>query len=100
MKLEKVDHICIAVKNLEEAERYFSRVFDLEPDDRYIEEKEKIEVVRYYIGEAGLELVASTDPEGDVAKFIERNGEGVFLLSLKVPKVEEAMDELRKKESP
>ncbi|MGI6308534.1 MAG: VOC family protein [Dethiobacteria bacterium] len=100
MKLEKVDHICIAVKNLEEAERYFSRVFDLEPDDRYIEEKEKIEVVRYYIGEAGLELVASTDPEGDVAKFIERNGEGVFLLSLKVPKVEEAMDELRKKGVP
>ncbi len=100
MKLEKVDHLCIAVKDLKEAERYFSQVFELEPDDRYVEETEKIEVVRYYIGEVGFELVASTDPEGDVAKFIERNGEGVFLLSLKVPKVEEAMAELQKKGVP
>ncbi len=100
MKLEKIDHICIAVKNLEEAERYFSHVFELEPDDRYKEENEKIEVVRYYIGEVGLELVASTDPEGEVAKFIEKNGESVFLLSLKVPKVEEAVDELLKKGVP
>ncbi len=97
LKLEKVDHICIAVKDLQEAEHYFSHVFGLEPDDRYREEKEKIEVIRYYIGEVGFELMAATDPEGDVAKFIEKNGEGVFLLSLKVPDVEKAIEELNKK---
>lgn len=100
MKLEKVDHICIAVKDLKKAESYFSRIFDLEPDDRYMDEKEKIDVVRYYIGEVGFELVASTAPDGEVAKFIEKRGEGVFILSLKVPDVEKAAAELRKKGVP
>jgi len=100
LKLEKVDHICIAVKDLQEAERYFSHVFGIEPDDRYREEKEKIDVVRYYIGEVGFELMAPIDSEGDVARFIEKNGEGVFLLSLKVPDVEKAIKELNEKGVP
>ena len=97
MKLEKIDHICIAVKDREKAEARFKEAFGLEPDLRYIDEPEKIDVARYYIGEVGLELVAPTDEDSEVAKFIRKSGEGFFLLSLKVPNTGEALEELKTK---
>lgn len=100
MKIEKIDHICIAVKDLEKAEEYFKRIFGLIPDDRYIEESEKISVIRYYIGEVGLELMSSTAADGNVAKFIEKFGEGFYLLSLKVDNAEKALAELKSKNVP
>ena len=100
MKVEKIDHICIAVKDIEKAEKYFKRLFGLTPDDRYIEENEKISVIRYYIGEVGLELMSSTEPDGDVAKYIDKYGEGVYLLSLKVDNTEKALEELKAKNIP
>lgn len=100
MKIEKIDHLCIAVKNIEKAEKHFYKLFGLEPDDRYIEEEEKINVIRYYIGEVALELMSSTDASGEVAKFIEKYGEGFYLLSLKVDNTEEALKELKEKGIP
>lgn len=100
MKLEKIDHICIAVKDVKKAEQIYSKAFDIEAVDRYVDEPEKINVVRFMIGEVGFELMESTSPDGEVAKFIERNGEGVFLISFKVPDTVESMDELSKKGFP
>lgn len=42
------------------------------PDDEYIDEPEKIKVTRYWVGEIGLELMESTAPGGEVAKFIDQ----------------------------
>jgi methylmalonyl-CoA/ethylmalonyl-CoA epimerase len=97
MKLERIDHICIAVKDRIEAEARFKEVFGLDPDLRYVDDKEKIDVARYYLGEVGVELVAPTDEEGEVAKFIRSRGEGFFLLSLKVPDTVQALEELKEK---
>ncbi|BBO80473.1 methylmalonyl-CoA epimerase [Desulfosarcina ovata subsp. sediminis] len=101
MKVNKVDHICIAVKNLEAARKVWEPVLGkTEPDDAYIDEPEKIRVARYWIGEIGFELMESTTPDGDVAKFIEKRGEGVMLVSLNVDNTREAIDELEKKDYP
>lgn len=97
MKIEKVDHICIAVRDIDKAEGYFKDIFGLTPDDRYTDEGEKISVVRYYIGEVGLELMSSTASDGEVAKFIDKYGEGFYLLSLKVDDTEKALEELKAK---
>ena len=97
MKVEKIDHICIAVKDLSKAQKIFEDIFDLEADIAYVVEKEKIKGVRYYIGDVAFELLESTSPDGDVAKFIESKGEGVFLISFKVPNVEAVLAELREK---
>ena len=97
MKLEKIDHICIAVKDREKAEDRFREVFGLEPDLRYVDNAEKIDVARYYVGEVGLELVAPTTDDSEVAKFIQSRGEGFFLLSLKVPDTAQSLDELKGK---
>ncbi len=95
MKLEKIDHICIAVKDLKKAQETYEKILGLKLDCVYIAEKENIKVARYYIGEVGLELMESTSPEGDVGKFIEGRGEGVFLISYRVPNVEEALADLK-----
>ena len=70
------------------------------PDDAYIDEPEKINVARYWVGEVGFELMESTAPDGDVAKFIERNGEGVMLISFNVDNTRKAVDELKAKDYP
>ncbi len=101
MKTNKVDHICIAVKDLEAAKKIWEPVLGKnEPDDAYVDEPEKINVARYYVGEVGFELMESTTPDGDVARFIEKNGEGIMLISFNVDNTREAIDELREKNYP
>jgi methylmalonyl-CoA/ethylmalonyl-CoA epimerase len=99
MKVNKIDHICIAVKNLDEARKIWEPILGKpEPDDPYVDELEKIRVARYWLGEVGFELMESTTPDGDVAKFIEKKGEGVMLISFNVNNTREAMDELKAKD--
>ena len=101
MKVNKVDHICIAVKNLEEAKKAWEPLLGKSgPDDAYIDEPEKINVARYWIGEVGFELMESTTPDGEVAKFVERNGEGVMIVSFNVDNTREAVKELQDKGYP
>ncbi len=101
MKLKKVDHICIAVKNLDEARKAWEPFLGKEnPDDAYVDEKEHIRVARYWIGEVGFELMESTTADGDVAKFIEKRGEGIMLISFNVDNTLEAIKELRDKGYP
>ena len=101
MKLNKIDHICIAVKNLGEARIIWEPLLGKDrPDDEYVDELEKIRVARYWIGEVGFELMESTTPDGDVAKFIENRGEGVMLISLNVDNTREAVKDLQAKGYP
>jgi methylmalonyl-CoA/ethylmalonyl-CoA epimerase len=101
MRVNKVDHICIAVKNLDEARKIWEPILGKsEPDDPYIDEPEKIRVARYWVGEVGFELMESTTPDGPVAKYIEKNGEGVMIISFNVDNTREAIDELKAKDYP
>lgn len=101
MKVNKIDHICIAVKNLDEARKLWEPILGKsQPDDPYVDEREKIRVARYWLGEVGFELIESTSPDGDVAKFIEKRGEGIMLLSFNVDNTRQAIDELSTKGYP
>ncbi len=101
MKVNRVDHICVAVKNLDEARKQWEPFLGKEgPDEAYVDEPEKIRVARYWIGEVGFELMESTSPDGDVAKFIEARGEGVMLISFHVDNTREAVIEAESKGYP
>lgn len=101
MKVNKIDHICVAVRDLEEARKVWEPVLGKsKPDDTYVDEREKIKVARYWIGEVGFELMESTSPDGEVAKFIEKRGEGVMVISLNVDDTQSAMEELKAKKYP
>jgi len=101
MKINKIDHLCIAVKDLAAARKMWEPLLGkTEPDDEYVDEPEKIHVARYILGGVGFELMESTTPDGDVAKFIERNGEGFMLIGFNVDKTADSIEELRGKDYP
>ena len=95
MKVKKVDHFCIAVKDLDAARKLWEPILGKsQPDDPYRDEKEQIRVARYWLGEVGFELMASTTPDGPVAKWIEKHGEGIMLVGLNVENTRAAVREL------
>jgi methylmalonyl-CoA/ethylmalonyl-CoA epimerase len=101
MKINRMDHISIAVKNLKQAQKIWGPVFGKsKPDVEYIDDSEKIKVARYWLGDVGFELMESTAPDGEVTKFIEKNGEGIMLVSLNVDNTRESMEELKQKNYP
>jgi len=101
MKVNKIDHICIATKNLEEAKKTWEPILGkAKADDEYVDGPEKIRVARYWVGGVGFELMESTSPDGDVAKWIEKRGEGIMIISLNVDNTGEAMAELTLKGYP
>ncbi len=101
MRTNKLDHLSVAVRNLDEARKIWEPILGKsEPDDVYIDESEKIRVARYWLGGVGFELMESTTADGEVAKFIEKRGEGVMLISLNVENTVDAMDELNEKGYP
>lgn len=99
--MNKIDHICVAVRDLEQAKTVWEPMLGKSgPDDAYVDDNEKIRVARYYVGEVGFELMESTSPDGEVAKFIAKRGEGIMLVSFNVDNTREAMQELQDKGYP
>ena len=94
--IQKIDHICIAVKDLEKAMELWGRFLGkTDPDLVYRHEPEAIHVARYYVGEVGYEIMASTREGSDVDRFIKKRGEGVMIISFKVPDTEAAISILK-----
>lgn len=101
MKVNKIDHISIAVKKLDEARTVWEPVLGKSaPDEEYVDESEKIKVARYRVGEVAFELMESTAPDGAVAQFIEKRGEGVMLISFDVDDTRQAIGDLQEKGYP
>ncbi len=98
MKIKEIDHICIAVKNVDEARKTYEGVLGLEADCEYSAPEESIRVVRYYVGSVAMEIMEPTNNTCEVAKFLETRGEGVFLISYRVDDVQDVLDELHAKD--
>lgn len=97
MKIERIEHIGIAVSNLEEAILFYEGVLGLKC--YAIEEvpDQKVRTAFFKVGETKIELLESTDPEGPVGKFIEKKGEGVHHIAFAVDNIEEALAETQNK---
>jgi methylmalonyl-CoA/ethylmalonyl-CoA epimerase len=94
--IEKIDHICIAVKDLQQAAARWEPFLGKEkPDLEYRHDPEAIHVYRYQVGEVGYELMSSTREGSDVDRFIANRGEGIMLISFKVPDTVAAMQALK-----
>ncbi|MEA3422580.1 MAG: methylmalonyl-CoA epimerase [Bacillota bacterium] len=97
MKTLKVDHIGIAVKNLDETLKFYTEVLGLEVQGSETVEEQKVKVAFLPVGDSEIELLESTDPEGPIARFIEKNGEGIQHIAFKVDDVEEAIEYMKSK---
>lgn len=97
MKVLKVDHIGIAVKNLKESLKFYAEVLGLDAAGTEVIADQKVKVAFLPCGDSELELLESTAPEGPIAKFIEKNGEGLQHIALQVDNIEEALSSLKEK---
>ncbi len=97
MKVLKLDHIGIAVKNLDETLKFYTEALGLELQGTETVEEQKVKVAFLPVGDTEVELLESTDPDGPIAKFIEKKGEGIQHLAFKVENIEEAIKEMQEK---
>lgn len=97
MNVKKLDHIGIAVKNLDEALKFYQEILGLECAGTEVVEEQKVRVAFLPIGDTEVELLESTDEEGPIAKFIEKKGEGIQHLAFRVDNIETAIEEMKEK---
>lgn len=99
MNVKNVDHIGIAVVNLEEALKFFEDVLGLKCQGTEIVEDQQVKVGFLPIGESELEFLESTTEDGPIAKFIQKNGGrgGIQHIALRVDNIEEAIAEIKEK---
>lgn len=97
MKVKKIDHVGIVVKNLEEGVATYEQNFGFKQDPSRGGEVAALGLKNAYVpvGESDLEFIESLGDEGPVAKFAAERGEGTFLLSIEVENVEAAVEALR-----
>ncbi len=97
MNINHIEHIGIAVKDLEASIRYFEEVFGLKC--YAIEEvtDQKVRTAFFKIGDSKIELLESTDADGPIARFIEKRGEGFHHIAFAVDHVSNALDEMKRK---
>ncbi len=97
MKTYKVDHIGIAVKNLDETLQFYEDVLGLTCTGKEEVSEQKVRVAFLPIGDSEVELLESTDPEGPIAKYIDKKGEGIQHLAFRVDNIEEAIEAMKEK---
>ncbi len=95
--IKKIDHIGIAVNSIEDAVKLYTDALGLKVKDIEIVEAQKVRAAFIPVGESKIELLESTDPEGVIAKYIEKRGEGLHHLALEVSDIQQALDTLREK---
>lgn len=87
MGIKKIEHIGIAVKNLHETLEFYEKVLGLKCYKIEEVKDQKVKTAFLMVGETKIELLESTDPEGPVAKFIDKRGEGIHHLAFAVDDV-------------
>ena len=97
MKLLKIDHLGIAVNSIEKGKNFWMDVLGLSFEGAETVEAQKVTTAFLPVGESEVELLESTAPDGPVAKFIEKKGEGIQHVAFRVDNIEAALAELKAK---
>lgn len=95
--IKKIDHIGIAVNNLEESLSFYEDALGLKVENIEEVTEQKVKVGFLDIGGVHLELLESITPDGPVAKFIEKRGEGIHHIAILVENIENSIDILKDK---
>jgi LAO/AO transport system kinase len=90
-----IDHLGIAVRSIDTALKFYRDQLGLSPNPREAVPQEKVEVVMLPLGSPRIELLEASGPDSVIAKFIEKRGEGLHHVALKVPDLNAAIERLR-----
>jgi len=92
--VEKIEHIGIAVKNVEEANKVYEKLLGVAPYKMEAIESEGVSTSFFQTGESKIELLEATNPESAIAKFIEKKGEGIHHIAFTVKDIKAEMKRL------
>ena len=84
MDLDQIDHVAIAVHDLDAAIDYYQRAFGSQVAHREIVERDGVEEALIPIGESYIQLTTGTRPDSPISIFLERNGEGIHHIGYRV----------------
>ena len=94
---KKIDHIGVAVKNLENSLHLFKDILGMQYSGEEVVEEQNVKVAFLPIGESEIELLESTSPDGNIARYIEKKGEGIHHIAFEVDDLESMLEELQQK---
>lgn len=97
MKIKHIEHIGIAVKDLNESIRFYEDVLGLKCYAIEEVKDQKVKTAFFMLGQTKIELLESTDSEGPIGKFIEKKGEGVHHIAYAVEGIENALAVMEEK---
>lgn len=91
----EIDHLGIAVRSLDAALEFYEEQLGLSVSLRERVEQEKVNVAMLPAGESRIELLEASQPDSVIAKFIEKRGEGLHHVALKVPDLAATVERLK-----
>lgn len=89
--MRKIEHIGIAVKNLEESNKLFAKLLGVEHYKIEEVESEGVRTSFFKVGDVKIELLEATNPDSPIAKFIEKKGEGIHHLAFDVANTSDSL---------
>ena len=93
--MSKIDHLGIAVKSIDQALSFYRDQIGLDVSMRETVEIEKVHAAMLPVGESRIELLEAAAPDSVIAKFIDKRGEGIHHVAIKVPDLTAAIDRLK-----
>jgi methylmalonyl-CoA/ethylmalonyl-CoA epimerase len=97
MKILKIDHLGIAVNSIEDGKSFWTDVLGLDFQGSETVAEQKVTTAFFPVGESEVELLESAAPDGPIAKYIEKKGQGIQHIAFRVDNIENALAELKEK---
>lgn len=94
--MNKIEHIGIAVKNLEQSNELFSALLNKKPYKQEEVKSENVITSFFETGESKIELLQATSEESAIAKFVEKKGEGIHHIAFDVTNIHQELERLEK----
>ena len=97
MKVLKIDHLGIAVNSIDDGKKFWTDTLGLTFEGSETVAEQKVTTAFFPVGESEVELLESTAPDGPVAKYIEKKGQGIQHIAFRVENIDAALAELKEK---
>lgn len=97
MNATHIEHLGIAVANLEESIKYYEEVLGFKCYSIEEVADQKVKTAFFKVGQTKIELLESTSPDGPIGKFIEKKGQGIHHIAFAVDGLQNSLDEMKEK---
>ena len=97
MKVLKIDHLGIAVNSIDQGKNFWTDALGLEFEGSETVDEQKVTTAFFPVGESEVELLESTAPDGPIARYLEKKGEGIQHVAFRVENIDAALQELKEK---